>query len=281
MIVEMIVEAYIKITKLFIVFINLVINNNPSDNSSNFQDTDGSLKSSESSTFSKSKNRHTLTLNLNRKESKKRKENYGNYKRIQNVISSDSESEENEGNHNSHKKEFEHTGKLLENKKKREELSCRFENSSNHYFQPDELIKHDKNSKKHLNVMSVADSRLTYLKGKNDDPLRVFIANYIDARINKLEEKLLSKIESIKRSILHDIDKHMGKLNVIVANSNRIECADIPSLRNILPDLPIKNLEDFLKFEEELALTNQGNKESPEDTPDYYSGLEKQNALKL
>lgn len=45
-----------------------------------------------------SENRHTLTLNLNRKESKKRKENYGNYKGIQNVISSDSESEENEGN---------------------------------------------------------------------------------------------------------------------------------------------------------------------------------------
>lgn len=39
----------------------------------------------------------------------------------------------------------------------------------------DELIKHDKNSKKHLNVMSVADSRLTYLKGKNDDPLRGII----------------------------------------------------------------------------------------------------------
>lgn len=95
-----------------------------------------------------------------------------------------------------------------------------------------------------------------------------FIADYIDAT----SKILLSSITSAKRNLQYDLDKKLETIKLCFRMESQIEKK--PALKEILEmSLPMKNLDDFLKFEDSLNSNKEENEENVEKT------LEKQKAL--
>lgn len=68
----------------------------------------------------------------------------------------------------------------------------------------------------------------------------------------KINKNFEAKLESVKRSILYDLNKKINELKTMMKAANKPEIDEILQQREILPPLPMTTLEDFQQFEEQL-----------------------------
>lgn len=71
--------------------------------------------------------------------------------------------------------------------------------------------------------------------------------------VQGLSTEFPNKIENVKRSILYDFQNKLVALEALIKTVNEPPVQASLQLRDNLPDLPIKNLQDFLNFEQNLT----------------------------
>lgn len=118
-----------------------------------------------------------------------------------------------------------------------------------------------------------ADERIKILRSYIDNDLKEFISDYIDAKNEILLLSITNSITNAKRSLQYDLDKKLKTMKQCIRMESKIE--QKPTLRAILEtSLPIKTLDDFLKFDNSL------NPNIEENEGNTQKSLEKQKALK-
>ncbi|XP_018314806.1 uncharacterized protein [Mycetomoellerius zeteki] len=71
----------------------------------------------------------------------------------------------------------------------------------------------------------------------------------LQVKLEKISKDFETKLESVKRSILYDLNKKINELKIMMKAAVEPEIGETLKQREILPPLPMTTLEDFQRFE--------------------------------
>lgn len=77
--------------------------------------------------------------------------------------------------------------------------------------------------------------------------------HYITVEIKNMGKAFEAKLESAKRSILYDFNTKIEEVKTMLRVSTHAETEEMIQMREVLPTFPLKTLESFMEFEEQLS----------------------------